>query len=61
MWEPADEEDRPSQKYSRICIRRELLWSETKTKPARWAPISMLTEGICQAQGHKEVASGMGS
>lgn len=44
MREPADEEDRPPQKESRVCIRRELLWSQTKA--AGWAPISVLRKYV---------------
>lgn len=58
MREPADDEDRPPQKQSRVCIRKELLWSQTRA--ARWAPTGMLTEGKCQAEGHKEVVRGVG-
>lgn len=50
--ESAEDEDRPSQKQSRICNKRELLWSQARA--GKWAPIGLM------AEKHGEVARGVG-
>lgn len=42
LMESAEDEDRPSQKQSRICNKRELLWSQARA--GKWAPIGLMAE-----------------